>query len=149
MKNGEPIVIDSVRPPHGTFNDGCVALLGLDTITRLGIDINYHADHDQHVALKFRDDKTTTDNVLCKRARTLALQQFPTLTDEQIVRFTGKLLHRKCYLSERICAQYLKEHPDYKVQVVEKHKFKLNGTKIKRTYGGIKLVAKQISQSHK
>ena len=54
MKNGKPVQIDSNAPPPGALEDGCVALLGLDVIYNLGIDIAYAIKHEQHLPARSR-----------------------------------------------------------------------------------------------
>ena len=49
MKNDEPVAIDCNTAPDKTLKGDCVALLGLDAITMLGIDVdlNYAVEHDR------------------------------------------------------------------------------------------------------
>ena len=53
MKNGIPIKIDSNAPTPGVLRDGCIALLGLDVIYNLGIDISHAIQHNRHVPVKY------------------------------------------------------------------------------------------------
>ena len=112
MKNGEPVIVDTVCADPRIFSDGCVALLGLDAITQLGIDINYHIRHEKHVQLKFL--ASTKNNELCKRIKTKMIEKYSK--EQQLERY----LHHVTFLSERICAEYLKENPsDYVAKRVE------------------------------
>ena len=104
MKNGKPIAIDTVRANPQLFRHGCVALLGVDAIHTLGIDLNHHLDIEEHVDIKFRED--SLNNEVCIRAEEQALSRYPTF--QQLERE----LIKKTYLSERICAEYLKKKPD-------------------------------------
>ena len=104
MKHGKPIAIDTVRAKPQMFRHGCVALLGTDAIHTLGIDLNYHVDNEEHVDIKYRED--SLNNEVCIRAEEQALERYPTF--QQLER----QLIKKTYLSERICAEYLKKTPD-------------------------------------
>ncbi len=65
MRHDKPVVIDCVKAPRGMFDDGCIALLGLDAIATLGIDVNYLISHVEHTDIKYL---TETDEVI-KRAK--------------------------------------------------------------------------------
>ena len=56
MKNGKPVSIDSVKADPVMFTQGCIALLGVDAIATLGIDVNYHMDSARHIDIKYRAD---------------------------------------------------------------------------------------------
>ena len=102
MRNEKPVVIDTVKAPHGMFDNGCVALLGLDAITTLGIDVNHHVSNDRHVDVRF----TTESDDLIKRAKADAIEKYP------LQKRFERYLHKHTFLSERVCAEYLKKHPD-------------------------------------
>ena len=55
-KDNIPIVIDTNEPVNGTLSDDCIALLGVDAIEMLGIDLNYAVKHHRHHMLRFQDD---------------------------------------------------------------------------------------------
>ena len=104
MKHGKPIAIDTVRAKPHMFRHGCIALLGADAIHTLGIDLNYHIDQTEHVDVRYREESLS--NEVCIRAEEQALERYPTF--QQLER----QLMRKTYLSERVCADYLKKNPD-------------------------------------
>ena len=177
MKNGRPVTIDTVKANPAMFKDGCIALLGVDAIATLGIDLNYHLDALRHVNVKFRgnttkvkstsaktkkkvtfapepyltqvipnndantqvDPKRTTrkrersgnikierpkntakerickhlkyredsiDNAVCERAKEQALKKYPMYKQLE------RAVHKKTYLSERVCTDYLNANPD-------------------------------------
>ena len=75
VKDGQPIVIDTVRGEPSMFKNGCIALLGVDAIATLGIDLNYHMDSLKHLDVKYRE--STKDNAVCIRAKEQALAKYP------------------------------------------------------------------------
>ena len=83
------------------FEDDCVALLGLDAITMLGIDLNHAAQHQRHVEIRYNDTKD-----LCERTKQQAIDKYPLR--KQLERY----IHKQTYLSERVCEAYLKKHPN-------------------------------------
>ena len=106
MKNGEPMAIDTVKAPSDMFTDDCIALLGLDAITMMGIDLNYHIGIDRHVDIRYLPD--TYDNAIMKRAKEKAIHRYPK------TRQLEREIYKETYLSERVCQEYLKQHPgDY------------------------------------
>ena len=174
MKNGKPVVIDTVKAIPAMFKDGCIALLGADAIATLGIDLNYHIDIAKHVNVKYRskdihngdagakasaqpttktprpstnpkvngtdankrakphkrkrnggiriehpkqstEDRTcvdlkyrkdSEDNKVCERVKEQAIAKYPAYKQLE------RAIHKHTYLSERVCADYLKENPD-------------------------------------
>ena len=106
IKNDEPIKIDSNTPNSGVFPDGCIALLGLDVIYNLGIDIAYAIGHEKHMPVKFLSDKS---HLVTSRK-----QEAYAEYDKR--GFTQSILHKTCNLSERVVKQYLDSHPDSYVQ---------------------------------
>jgi len=102
MRHDKPVVIDSVKAPPDMFEDGCIALLGLDAIATLGIDINYLISHLEHTQVKFL---TESDEVI-KRAKADAIERYPL--QKRFERYT----YKQTFLSERICAKYLEKNPD-------------------------------------
>ena len=54
LKDDTPIVIDTNRPIGGKLSDDCVALLGLDAIDMLGIDLNHAVRNNRHVWIKYQ-----------------------------------------------------------------------------------------------
>ena len=110
MKNDKPIVIDTVRAEPSMFRNGCIALLGVDAITALGIDLNHHIDSLEHVDVKYRPS-----NEVCERAKEKALAKYPAY--KQLERI---IIIKNTYLSERICADYLKAHPnEYAQEIID------------------------------
>ena len=109
MKNDQPVVVDSVTAPPKLLG-GCVALLGLDAITALGIDINHAIEHDKHMPIRFK----CANHAVCDAAKRAAIDKYPK--QRQLERY----IHAKCYLSERVCAEYVKKHPnDYKKEAIQ------------------------------
>ena len=104
MKEGSEIAIDTVRAKPQMFRNGCVALLGTDAIHALGIDLNHHIDHSEHVNVKYRAE--TLNNEVCIRAAEQALEKYPTF------RQLERQILKKTYLSEAICRKYLEKKPD-------------------------------------
>ena len=101
MKEGKPITIDSVRAPPDMFKDGCFALLGLDAITQLGTDINYHIGHNKHVDIRYNPE--TYNNAVCIRAKQQAIHKIPK--EKKLRKYTRKMercLSRKIYLSVQL-----------------------------------------------
>ena len=104
MKEGKPVVIDTVRADPAMFRNGCIALLGVDALATLGVDINYHMDSDKHLDVKYREN--ASNNEICKRAKEQALAKYPAY--KQLERAVIK----NTYLSERVCAEYLEKNPN-------------------------------------
>ena len=102
MKNGEPVSIDCNTAPPNSLKGDCVALLGLDAITMLGIDLNHAVENERHVDVRFK----IATHELCERAKRDAIDKYP-----KKIRLERYLYHT-CQLSERICAEYIKKHPD-------------------------------------
>ena len=102
MRHDKPVVIDTVKAPKGMFDDGCIALLGLDAIAALGIDMNALIAEDRHVDIKFLNQS----DELLRRARADAIERYP------LQKRFERYMYKKTFLSERICAEYLKEHPN-------------------------------------
>ena len=102
MKDGEPIRIDCNAPNAGALTDGCVALLGLDAIFNLGIDIGYAVRHNKHMPVKYLPEN---DHLI--EARTLEAH-----AEYQKRGYTASMLHKTCNLSERVVKHYIENHPD-------------------------------------
>ena len=118
MKDGEPVRLDTNLPNPGALTDGCVALLGLDAIYNLGINLAHAVRHTRHVDIKFLSNQ---DHLLEHRARD-AFAQYSKQGK------LGAVLHRTCHLSERVVKQYLEVHPnDY-----EKKPINIDGVDISR-----------------
>ena len=110
MKNDEPVVVDCNTAPNNLLKGDCVALLGLDAITMLGIDINHAVEHDRHVDVRFK----IATHELCNAAKRQAIDRYPKR--KQLERY----IHATCCLSERVCAEYIKHHPnDYKQEAIQ------------------------------
>jgi len=106
VKEEQPFVIDSWRAPTGLLPEGCVALLGLDAITMLGIDLNHAASNQRHVEVQFLPEKTSHHDQVRERAKENAIDKYPL--KKQLERF----IQKRCYLSERICKAYLEKNPE-------------------------------------
>jgi len=104
MKEGKPVVIDTVRANPSMFRNGCIALLGVDALAMLGVDLNHHIDSDKHLDIKYRDN--ARDNEVCKRAKEQALEKYPAYKQLE------RAIIKSTYLSEKICAEYLEKNPD-------------------------------------
>jgi len=102
IKNGEPITLDTNGPNAGTLNDGCVALLGLDAIFNLGIDIAYAIRHERHMPIKF----------LANQEPLIEARKFEAYAEYGKQGHAGARLINTCNLSERVVKQYLDTHPD-------------------------------------
>ena len=102
MKNNKPVIIDTNAPTPGLFSDGTIALLGVDAIYTLGINLQYAIKNIQHKDVKFIPNQ----NHLLINAKKKAVKMFTE--SEQL----HKILHKKTNLSERVLKQYLEKHPD-------------------------------------
>ena len=97
------MTIDTNDPPPGALTDGCVALLGLDAIYDLGIDVSHAIKHDQHLPIKFiSDQEHLVENRKVDAIKQYAQQGF-TIQDSIV---------KTCNLSERVVREYLKQHPN-------------------------------------
>ena len=106
LKGTTPIVIDTNQPEEGVLTGNCVALLGVDAIEKLGIDLNYAMRHHQHKWVKYLD--SDQDAIMrCDEAK----QDF---IRKHVAPLTTKELtaHGTTFLSERVIAQYNEAHPD-------------------------------------
>ena len=102
MKDGIPIKVDSNAPTPGVLTDGCVALLGLDVIYNLGIDIAYAIQHEKHMPVKYLSNQTT----LVEDRKLEAYAEYGKRGLAQTMSY------KTCNLSERVVKQYLETHPD-------------------------------------
>ena len=102
MKGETPVSIDTNAPTPGMFKDGTVALLGVDAIHNLGIDLLYAIKHMKHRTVRYIPEQ----NHLLTKAKGQAIKQF-TEGDH-----LHKLLHKTTNLSERVLRQYLDKNPD-------------------------------------
>ena len=101
-KQGAPVTIDTNDPPPGAISDGCVALLGLDAIYDLGIDIAYAIKHNKHMPIKFIPDQEN----LVEDRKMDAVKQYAKMG------YLKRDLIQTCNLSERVVREYLEGHPD-------------------------------------
>ena len=109
-KQGVGVTIDTNDPPPGALPDGCVALLGLDAIHDLGIDIAYAVKHDRHMPIKFISDQEH----LVQNRRNNAIKQYV----EQ--GYVKESIVKTCNLSERVVREYLRKNPnDYKSKSID------------------------------
>ena len=110
VKNDIPINVDTNMPNPGALTDGCVALLGLDVIHNLGIDIAHAVRHNEHLPIKFLPNQEH----LVERRTLEGLAQYSKQGN------LGAALHKTCHLSERIVKQYLEVHPnDYEKKPID------------------------------
>ena len=110
MKNGDPVSIDCNTAPHNVLKGDCVALLGLDAITMLGIDVNHAVENERHVDVRYK----IATHELCDRAKRAAIDRYDKRKPLE------RYLYATCCLSERICAEYVKQHPnDYLSKAIE------------------------------
>ena len=72
MKNGDPVSIDCNTAPHNILKGDCVALLGLDAITMLGIDVNHAVENERHVDVRYK----IATHELCDRAKRAAIDRY-------------------------------------------------------------------------
>ena len=103
MRRGEPVVLDT-NDPHKSLGKDIVALLSLEAIQKLGIDLNYHAKFTTHKQIKFLDSLTETT-----RRNDLELRE---LLEEYAQPLSAKDLCRVSNLSERVIQEYLERHGD-------------------------------------
>ena len=102
IKNGVPIKIDSNAPTPGVLNDGCIALLGLDVIYNLGIDVAHAIKHSEHLPVKYlSDQEELIDN-----------RKLEAYAEYGKRGYTPAIAYKTCNLSERVVKQYLDTHPD-------------------------------------
>ena len=102
IKDGKPVQIDSNAPPPGALEDGCVALLGLDVIYNLGIDVAHAIKHEQHLPIKYLREADTLVEMR-------KLEAYAEYTQRGL---TPSMLYKTTNLAERVVRQYLDEHPD-------------------------------------
>ena len=102
MKDGVPIKVDSNAPTPGVLTDGCVALLGLDVIYNLGIDIAYAIKHEKHMPVKYLSQQ---ENLIDNRK----LEAYAEYGKRGLA---PAMIYKTCHLSERVVKQYLEKHPD-------------------------------------
>ena len=102
MKNGTPIKIDSNGPTPGVLQNGCVALLGLDVIYNLGIDIAYAIRHERHMPVRYLSDQEE----LIQNRKLEAYAEYGKRG------LTKAMIYKTTHLSERVVKQYLEAHPD-------------------------------------
>ena len=106
VRGETPIVIDTNLPPSEKLSDDCIALLGVDAIEQLGIDLNYAVRHRKHKWIRFLD--TTQETIsrcdACKDE--IILEHAAPLTPKDLAK------HGTTFLSERAIGAYNDAHPD-------------------------------------
>ena len=128
-KEGKPITIDTNDPPPGALSDGCVALLGLDAIHDLGIDIAYAIKHHNHRFVKFIPEQ---GQHIVNRSED-ALQQYAKMG------YLKQSLIKTCNLSERVVREYLQGHPnDYESRPIDKYGVDISDKLSKQTQSAIR-----------
>ena len=55
-RQGSPVIVDTNDPPTGRLAGDCIALLSLEAMQMLGIDLNYHASFHTHRPVKYLDE---------------------------------------------------------------------------------------------
>ena len=103
MRKGQQVVIDT-NDPHKILGGGCVALLSLEAIQKLGIDLNYHARFTSHKPIKFLDSLSETMEQNDKALRELLEEYAQPLSAKDMCRVSA--------LSERVIQEYLETHGD-------------------------------------
>ena len=99
LKEDTPIVIDTNTPVGGKLSEGCVALLGLDAIKMLGIDLNHAVHNNRHVWIKYLDSKQDTV-MRCDQAKdNIVHEHAAPLSPKDLVK------HGSTFLSERVIQQ--------------------------------------------
>ena len=102
FRGGTPITVDTNDPPGGKLTGDCVALLGLEAMQALGIDLNYHARFHSHKRVQYmysvEEMQKHCDEKLEERIKEYAA---PLSSDD---------LLRVCNLSERVIKEYLETH---------------------------------------
>ena len=106
LKDDTPIVIDTNTPVGGKLSDDCVALLGLDAINMLGIDLNHAVRNNRHVWIKYVDDKRETIERCDKAKDDIVHEHAAPLTPKDLVN------HGSTFLSERVIDAYNQAHPN-------------------------------------
>ena len=101
-KNGEQVKIDTNDPPPGALPDGCVALLGLDAIHDLGIDIAYAIKHNKHMPIRY----LANQEHLVEKRKTDAINKYVKLG------YVKDTIVKTCNLSEKVVREYLTHHPN-------------------------------------
>ena len=102
IRKGQPVIIDTNDPYGKTLTEDCIALLSLEAIQKLGIDLNYHASFDTHKPIKYLDDLTEVDQQN-ERALNELLEEFAQP-------LTAKDMVREVNLSETVIQRYLDTH---------------------------------------
>ena len=101
MRKGEPVVIDT-NDPHKSLGKGIVALLSLEAMQKLGIDLNYHAKFTTHKPVKFLDSLAETHQQNDESLRELLEEYAQPLSAKDMCRITN--------LSEKVIQEYLETH---------------------------------------
>ena len=101
LRKGEPVVIDT-NDPHKSLDKGVVALLSLEALQKLGIDLNYHTAFTTHKPIKFLDNLTETHQQNDESLRELLEEYAQPLSAKDMCRVSN--------LSERVIQEYLETH---------------------------------------
>ena len=105
LKEDTPIVIDTNEPIGGKLSDDCVALLGLDAINLLGIDLNHAVRNNRHVWIKYIDSKQDTVERCDQAKDDIVHEHAAPLTPKDLMQ------HGSTFLSERVIDAYNQAHP--------------------------------------
>ena len=101
FKQDKAATVDVNDPLPGVLPDGCVTLLGIDSIYDLGIDIAYAVNHHRHMHIKFISNQ---EHLVENRHINTIKQYVKQGYDKQSIVKT-------CNLSERGVKGYLLTHP--------------------------------------
>ena len=102
IRDDKPITIDTCDPHARRLSSDCIALLGLEAIQKLGIDLNYHARFQTHKTVKYIDSLEDTVQ-RCDEELRQTLEDFAeplSPTD----------MYKTVDLSERVIEEYLRTH---------------------------------------
>ena len=103
MRRGKTVEIDT-NDPHKSLGEGIVALLSLEAIQKLGIDLNYHAKFTTHKPIKYLDDLAEIHQRNDESLRELLEEYAQPLSAKDLCRISN--------LSEKVIQDYLNTHED-------------------------------------
>ena len=120
-------MIDTNDPHARKLSSDCVALLGLEAIQKLGIDLNYHASFHTHKMVKYID--SLEDAVKrCDEELRETLEEFAeplSPTD----------MYKTVNLSERVIEEYLQTHKgEYESKPIELNEIDINSGLSQKTH---------------
>ena len=98
-RQGSPVIVDTNDPPAGRLTGDCIALLSLEAMQMLGIDLNYHASFHTHRAVKYQEDM----EAVLKHCDTKLRETLETYAEP----LTPSDILREINLSERVIQEFL------------------------------------------